>query len=178
MKQTIATASDVSTTLTRLAHDLQSACPRPTHLALIGIQRRGAQLAQRIAARIAHETGASVPLGVLDITFYRDDLSMVAQQPIVRSTSIPFTLDDKEIVLVDDVLYTGRTIRAALDALVDFGRPRVVRLLVLVDRGLRELPIQPDFVGWTVATKPGDMIKVQVTEIDGVDGIDLVTNGA
>ncbi len=151
----------------------------PSRLVLVGIQRRGVELAQRIAKRIAENTGLEVPLGILDITFYRDDLSMVSHHPVVHSTQIPFGLDDKVIVLVDDVVYTGRTIRAALDALVDFGRPRIVRLLALVDRGHRELPVQPDYIGWEVPTKIGDVIHVKVREIDGEDAVDMsiATNG-
>ena len=147
----------------------------PSRLAFVGIQRRGVELAQRIVHKIAENTGVTIPLGVLDITFYRDDLSMVSHHPVVHSTQIPFNLDDKMIVLVDDVVYTGRTIRAALDALVDFGRPRIVRLLALVDRGHRELPIQPDYVGWEVPTKLGDVIHVKVRELDGEDAVDMST---
>jgi len=117
----------------------------------------------------------NVPLGILDITFYRDDLSMVSEQPVIHNTDIPFNLDDKYVVLVDDVIYTGRTIRSALDALVDFGRPSVVKLLALVDRGMRELPIQPDYAGWTIPTTYEDKISVKVEELDGEDSIEMIS---
>lgn len=178
MKQTIATAAAISSKLIQLSDDVRAACPDPARLVLIGIQRRGVELAQRMAALIAAAHTAPVPLGSLDITFYRDDLSMVAQQPIVHSTNIPFSLDGMHVVLVDDVLHTGRTIRAALDALMDFGRPDIVRLLVLVDRGMRELPIQPDLTGWKLSTKAGQMVRVRVKELDGEDVVELLDGNA
>ena len=145
----------------------------PSRLAFIGIQRRGVELAQRIVRRIAENTGVTVPLGVLDITFYRDDLSMVAQQPVVKGTELPSGIDGRTIVLVDDVLYTGRTIRAAMDALVDFGRPQAIRLAVLVDRGHRELPIRADHVGKNVPTSREELVRVHLEEIDGDDGVEI-----
>jgi len=174
MPKTIADSCAFTDKLDSLADAVIHGCPNISDLVLVGIQRRGTQLAERLARTIEKNTGAAIPLGVLDITFYRDDLSMVAQQPIVHSTEIRFNLDGKHVVLVDDVIYTGRTIRAALDALVDFGRPRVVRLLVLVDRGLRELPVQPDYAGWQLATTTGDRISVKVTELDGEDSVTLI----
>jgi pyrimidine operon attenuation protein/uracil phosphoribosyltransferase len=128
-------------------------------------------LAQRIAAAIAENEGVEVPVGALDITFYRDDLSLVAQQPIVKGTDLPFDLNGATVVLVDDVLYTGRTIRAAMDALVDFGRPQAIRLAVLVDRGHRELPIRADHVGKNVPTSREETVRVHLAEIDGEDAV-------
>jgi len=137
----------------------------------VGIQRRGVPLAHRIAASIRENEGADVPVGALDITFYRDDLSLVAQQPVVKGTDLPFDLNGATIVLVDDVLYTGRTIRAAMDALVDFGRPQAIRLAVLVDRGHRELPIRADHVGKNVPTSREEVVKVHLIEIDDADAV-------
>ncbi len=139
----------------------------------MGIQRRGVPLAWRIAAAIEEHEGARLPVGALDITFYRDDLSLVAQQPIVKGTDLPFDLNGATIVLVDDVLYTGRTIRAAMDALIDFGRPRAIRLAVLIDRGHRELPIRADHVGKNVPTSREEIVKVHVEEIDGNDEVSI-----
>jgi pyrimidine operon attenuation protein/uracil phosphoribosyltransferase len=140
-------------------------------LALVGIQRRGVPLARRIAEAISENEGAAVPVGALDITFYRDDLSLIAQQPVVKGTDLPFDLNGATVVLVDDVLYTGRTIRAAMDALVDFGRPQAIRLAVLVDRGHRELPIRADHVGKNVPTSREEVVRVHVAEIDGEDAV-------
>jgi len=128
-------------------------------------------LARRIADAIAENEGSTVPVGALDITFYRDDLSLVAQQPVVKGTDLPFDLNGATVVLVDDVLYTGRTIRAAMDALVDFGRPQAIRLAVLVDRGHRELPIRADHVGKNVPTSREEVVRVHVAEIDGEDAV-------
>src|SRR5690606_33784201 len=144
-------AERITRSLMRIAHEIVEKHPSDSaaSLALVGIRQRGVPLARRLAANIQSITGLEVPTGALDITLYRDDLMRhaVGHQPIVRSTDIPFSIDDKRIVLVDDVLYTGRTIRAAIDALIDFGRPSVIQLVVLVDRGHRELPIKPDYVG-------------------------------
>ncbi len=141
---------------------------------LVGIRSRGVPLAQRLAAEIEAMEGRRPPLGILDINLYRDDLSTVAAQPVVRETRLPPSIDDWIVVLCDDVLYTGRTVRAALDALVDFGRPRAVELVVLIDRGLRELPIQADIVGQTVTTTPEESIEVRLAETDGADEVLLV----
>ena len=148
--------------------------------ALVGIQRRGVPLARRIASAIAENESVDIPVGALDITFYRDDLSLVAQQPVVKGTDLPFDLNGSTVVLVDDVLYTGRTIRAAMDALVDFGRPQAIRLAVLVDRGHRELPIRADHVGKNVPTSREEIVRVHLEEIDGEDAvlIDRVEVGA
>jgi len=145
-------------------------------LVTVGIQRRGAILARRISKIIQKLKGKKVPVGTLDITLYRDDLSRISYQPILRSTDIPFPIDDRCILLVDDVLYTGRTVRAALDALLDIGRPRKIKLLVLIDRGHRELPIQADYVGREVSTSPDQMVELRVTEIDGGEEV-IILNG-
>ena len=143
-------------------------------LAVIGIRSRGDVLAARLRDALRANEGVEVPLGLLDITLYRDDLTRVGYAPELHETRIPFSVDDRVVVLVDDVLFTGRTIRAALDALVDFGRPKAIRLAVLVDRGHRELPIRADFVGKNVPTQPGDDVRVRLTEIDGRDEVEVV----
>jgi pyrimidine operon attenuation protein/uracil phosphoribosyltransferase len=144
------------------------------HLALIGVRRRGVPLAQRIARAMRAIDGVDVPVGTLDITLYRDDLSMVAAQPVLQSSEIPFSVDDKDLILVDDVLYTGRTIRAAMNGLFDLGRPRRVRLCVLIDRGHRELPIEAAFIGRTVQTGDMEIIEVRLNEIDQEERVMLV----
>jgi len=143
-------------------------------LVLIGIQRRGVELAARIAKLIEQAEGVSVPRGALDITLYRDDLETVGPKPVIGETHIPGDLTSKHVVIVDDVLYTGRTVRAALDELADFGRPRRISLCVLIDRGGRELPIQADIVGNAVKTGPGDRVDVLVEELDGRDQVELI----
>ncbi len=165
------TADEVRRAIVRISHELVERQAGTTGLVLVGIQRRGVPLAHRIAGAIAEHEGVTLPVGALDITFYRDDLSLVAQQPIVKGTAIPVDLNDRTVVLVDDVLYTGRTIRAAMDALVDFGRPRAIRLAVLVDRGHRELPIRADHVGKNVPTSRDETVRVAVAELDGEDGV-------
>ena len=167
----IMTADEIRRATVRLSHEIVEKQAGTDGLLLIGIQRRGVPLARRIAASIAENEGVEVPVGALDITFYRDDLSLVAQQPVVKGTELPSGIDGKTIVLVDDVLYTGRTIRAAMDALVDFGRPQAIRLAVLVDRGHRELPIRADHVGKNVPTSREEVVKVQLEEIDGEDAV-------
>ncbi len=146
----------------RLSHEIVEKQAGTDGLLLIGIQRRGVPLARRIADAIAENEGAAVPVGALDITFYRDDLSLVAQQPVVKGTELPSGSTARTVVLVDDVLYTGRTIRAAMDALVDFGRPQAIRLAVLVDRGHRELPIRADHVGKNVPTSREELVRVHL----------------
>jgi pyrimidine operon attenuation protein/uracil phosphoribosyltransferase len=140
-------------------------------LALVGIRTRGVPLSKRIAEQIQKRTGQRPALGVLDITLYRDDLTAVAEQPIVRETELPFAVDNAWIVLVDDVLYTGRTVRAAITALIDFGRPRKIELLVMVDRGGRELPIHADYAGTTIETTPEQMVHLLIEEEDGRDEV-------
>src|SRR5438094_5912846 len=171
----IMTAEEIRRATTRISHEIVEKQAGTAGLVLVGIQRRGVPLARRIAQSIAEHEGVEVAVGALDITFYRDDLSLIAQQPLVKGTDLPFDLNESTIVLVDDVLYTGRTIRAAMDALVDFGRPRAIRLAVLVDRGHRELPIRADFVGKNVPTAPGDDVRVHLSEVDGRDEVEVVT---
>jgi pyrimidine operon attenuation protein/uracil phosphoribosyltransferase len=144
------------------------------HLVLIGIQRRGVELAERIAKLIETDRHVTIPRGALDITLYRDDLETIGPKPVIGATHIPGDLAGKHVVIVDDVLYTGRTVRAALDELADFGRPKRISLCVLIDRGLRELPIQADIVGQVVPTNPGDRVDVLVKELDGRDEVDLI----
>jgi pyrimidine operon attenuation protein/uracil phosphoribosyltransferase len=169
----IMTADEIRRATVRISHEIVEKQAGTHGLALIGIQRRGVPLARRIAESIREHEGAELPVGALDITFYRDDLSMIAQQPIVKGTDLPFDLNGRTVVLVDDVLFTGRTIRAAMDALVDFGRPQAIRLAVLVDRGHRELPIRADHVGKNVPTSREEMVRVHLAEIDGEDGVDI-----
>jgi pyrimidine operon attenuation protein / uracil phosphoribosyltransferase len=168
----IMAAEDVRRAVIRISHEIVEKQAGTEGLALIGIQRRGVPLAHRIAEAIREHEGTVVPVGALDITFYRDDLSLVAQQPIVKGTQIPFDLNATTVVLVDDVLYTGRTIRSAMDALIDFGRPQAIRLAVLVDRGHRELPIRADHVGKNVPTSREELVKVLLEETDGDDGVE------
>jgi pyrimidine operon attenuation protein/uracil phosphoribosyltransferase len=165
----------MSRTIARIAHEIAERNRRLDDLALVGIRTRGVPIARRIAAAIEQIAGVEIPVGILDITLYRDDLMRhaVGPQPLVRSTEIPFSIDDRRILLVDDVLYTGRTIRAALDALIDFGRPRTIQLVVLVDRGHRELPIKADYVGKNVPTSLQQSVQVRLAEIDGVDEVVL-----
>jgi len=169
----IMTAEDIRRAITRISHEIVEKQAGTEGLVLVGIQRRGVPLARRVATAILEHEGAEIPVGALDITFYRDDLSLVAQQPIVKGTQIPFDLNGRTVVLVDDVLYTGRTIRAAMDALIDFGRPRTIRLAVLVDRGHRELPIRADHVGKNVPTSREEVVHVTVDEIDGEDAVEI-----
>ncbi len=173
----IMTADEIRRAIIRISHEIVERQAGTDGLVLVGIQRRGVPLAGRIAAAIEEHEGATLPTGALDITFYRDDLSLVAQQPIVKGTAIPVDLNEKTVVLVDDVLYTGRTIRAAMDALVDFGRPRAIRLAVLVDRGHRELPIRADHVGKNVPTSRDELVKVHVDETDGEDAVRIERPG-
>jgi pyrimidine operon attenuation protein/uracil phosphoribosyltransferase len=147
--------------------------PLRARLALVGIRTRGVPLARRLAHSLSG-SGPTPPVGALDITLYRDDLTRIAPHPVVHRTEIPFDVSDRDLILIDDVLYTGRTIRAALDCLMDLGRPRVVRLAVLIDRGQRELPIAADYVGRRVECGPADLIQVRLAEIDGADGAALV----
>ncbi|MGE0441072.1 MAG: bifunctional pyr operon transcriptional regulator/uracil phosphoribosyltransferase PyrR [Gemmatimonadales bacterium] len=160
--------------LARMASEIVERCQGTEKVTLVGIQRRGVELARRLAVLLERSEGRPVPLGKLDITLYRDDLQSIGPRPVVGETSLPGELEGRTVVIVDDVLYTGRTIRAALDELADFGRPRRILLCVLVDRGGRELPIQADIVGTAVSTAPGDRVDVLVSERDGVDAVNLV----
>ena len=166
-------ADRMSRALTRIAHEILERNRGTSELALIGIRRRGVPLARRLASALQQIVGEEVPTGALDITLYRDDLMRqpVGPQPVLRRTEIPFSIDDRRILLVDDVLYTGRTIRAALDALIDFGRPRAIQLIVLIDRGHRELPIKADYVGKNIPTSATESVQVRLLEIDGVDEV-------
>lgn len=172
-KATLMDAQEVTRALTRIAHEIVERNKGTESLALVGIHTRGVPIAERLARLIGEFEGAPPTLGKLDITLYRDDLSEIALQPLVRATELPFDVSGMRIVLCDDVLYTGRTARAALDALVDLGRPAVIQYAVLVDRGHRELPIRADYVGKNVPTGRNELIKVKLSEIDGVDGVDL-----
>jgi pyrimidine operon attenuation protein/uracil phosphoribosyltransferase len=169
-------ADQVARSLARIAHEILERNRSIDEVALVGIRTRGVPLAKRIAKSIRDVSGHEVPTGALDITLYRDDLmrTPLGPQPVVRKTEIQFSIDDKRILLVDDVLYTGRTIRAALDALIDFGRPRAIQLIVLVDRGHRELPIKADYVGKNLPTSAAQSVQVHVAEIDGRDEVEIL----
>ncbi len=177
MTATVLSDEDIRRALTRIAHEIIERDKGTDDLALVGIADRGDDLARRLATELARIEGAEVPVGVLDITFYRDDIGLRAEAPEVHETRIGFDVSGKIVVLVDDVLFTGRTIRSAMDALMDLGRPRKIQLAVLVDRGHRELPIRADFVGKNVPTSRGDDVRVQIAEVDGVDAV-TVTPGA
>ena len=166
-------AERIARALTRIAHEILERNRGLADVALVGVRSRGVPIAHRLAAEIRGVTGAEIAVGALDITLYRDDLmrTAVGPQPVVRKTEIPFSIDGRTIILVDDVLYTGRTTRAALDALVDFGRPKAIQLVVLVDRGHRELPIKADYVGKNVPTSRQESVQVRLVEIDGVDEV-------
>ena len=172
-------ADRIGRTLARIAHEIlerNNSSGKGVHdLALIGVRSRGVPLAKRLARQIKEITGDEVPTGALDITLYRDDLMRhaVGPQPVVRRTEIPFSIDGRKILLVDDVLYTGRTTRAALDALIEFGRPKSIQLVVMVDRGHRELPIKADYVGKNLPTSLSQSVKVHLTEIDGHDEVEI-----
>jgi pyrimidine operon attenuation protein/uracil phosphoribosyltransferase len=166
-------ADRISRTLTRIAHEIVERNRGVEELAIVGVRTRGVFIAKRLAQTLKEITGHSIPTGALDITLYRDDLMRhsVGPQPLVRRTEIPFSIDNHKILLVDDVLYTGRTTRAALDALIDFGRPKAIQLIVLVDRGHRELPIKADYVGKNLPTAPDESVQVRLQEIDGQDEV-------
>ena len=172
-KAIILDSHEVRRALTRIAHEIIERNKGAEGLALIGVHTRGIPLAARLAAKLSELEGVEVPTGSLDITLYRDDLSEVARQPIIRETEVPFDLAERRVILVDDVLYTGRTVRAALDALIDIGRPTGIQLAVLVDRGHRELPIRADYVGKNLPTALDEVVRVRVQETDGVDSVEL-----
>ncbi len=172
-RQLLLDASAIAQTLHRMAQDIVRQAPDPRLLVLIGVQRRGVEIAARLAAIVARETKVDVPRGQMDITLYRDDLEVVGPRPLVGPTELPVALDGRHAWIVDDVLFSGRTVRAALDQLADFGRPARIGLAVLIDRGGRELPIQADVVGQKVATGPGDRVDVFVKELDGRDAVEV-----
>ena len=177
-KSQLMSASEIDRTMVRLAHEILEKSTDIEKLAFIGIRRRGVPLAQRLAAKIEAIENRKVPVGILDINLYRDDLSTVGHKPVVSDTQIDFSVQGKDIILMDDVLYTGRTIRAALDALFDHGRPARVQLLVLIDRGHRELPIEARFIGRTVQTTDIEIIEVKFQEIDGMEKVLLCERAA
>ena len=177
---TVMTADRIGRALMRIAHEVVERNRPIEDVALVGVRTRGVPIAERIAQNLEEISGHRVPTGALDITLYRDDLMRhtVGPQPVLRETQIPFSIDDRRILLVDDVLYTGRTVRAALDALVDFGRPRSIQLVVLVDRGHRELPIKADYVGKNLPTSTGQSVQVKLAETDGEDEVEVHTGAA
>lgn len=166
----------LSRSLMRIAHEILEKNKGTTGLCLIGIRNRGAHIAKRLGDCIEKIDKLAVPVGILDITLYRDDLTSIAAQPVVHKTEIDFDINDKNVVLVDDVLYTGRTVRAALDALIDFGRPKSIQLAVLVDRGHRELPIRADFVGKNIPTSQNETVEVRLEEADDKDEVVIIEN--
>lgn len=174
VKAVIMDEKTIDRAVTRTAHEILERNKGTENLALLGIRTRGVPLARRILGKIKDIEGANLPLGILDITLYRDDLSTIAKLPIVNATQIDFDINDKKLVLIDDVLYTGRTVRAALDAIVDIGRPSAIQLMVLVDRGHRELPIRADYVGKNVPTSKKEIIKVNLKEVDGENSVLIV----
>jgi pyrimidine operon attenuation protein / uracil phosphoribosyltransferase len=173
-KTQLMSATEIDRTLQRVAHEIVERSGGTANLALIGVRRRGVPLAQRIAKAMRTIDGVDVPVGTLDITLYRDDLSTIGAQPILQSSEIPFSVDGKDLILVDDVLYTGRTIRAAMNGLFDLGRPKRVRLCVLIDRGHRELPIEAAFIGRSVQTGDMEIIEVRLNEVDQEERVMLV----
>jgi pyrimidine operon attenuation protein/uracil phosphoribosyltransferase len=173
-KSQLMSATEIDRTLQRVAHEIVERSGGTANLALIGVRRRGVPLANRIAKAMREIDRVEVPVGTLDITLYRDDLSKVAAHPVIQSSDINFSVDDKDLILVDDVLYTGRTARAAMNALFDLGRPRSLRLCVLIDRGHREMPIEASFVGRMVQTSDSEIIEVKLREIDDEERVILV----
>jgi pyrimidine operon attenuation protein/uracil phosphoribosyltransferase len=169
-KAQVLDAAALDRALTRIAHEIIERNGGAKDVTFVGLRTRGVTLARRLAAKVASIDGASVPVGTLDISLYRDDLDLRGA-PVVRGTDIPFTVKDKTVVLVDDVLFTGRTIRAALDALIDLGRPRMIQLAILIDRGHRELPIRPDYIGKNLPTSRREAVAVRLTEHDGEDRV-------
>jgi pyrimidine operon attenuation protein/uracil phosphoribosyltransferase len=174
----IMTADEIRRAIVRVSHEIVEKQAGTEGLVLVGIQRRGVVLARRLAEAIASHEGVALPVGALDITFYRDDRARLGPHPVVKGTDVPFAVEGATVVLVDDVLYTGRTVRAAMDALREFGRPSAIRLAVLVDRGHRELPIRADHVGKNVPTAREEVVRVRVTDVDSEDAVDIEELGA
>jgi pyrimidine operon attenuation protein/uracil phosphoribosyltransferase len=166
-------AARVARTLDRMAHEIVERHPDLRGAALVGVRSRGVPLAFRLARLVEKASGIALPVGALDISLYRDDFTTIAPQPVTKGTDIPFSIDGRSVIIVDDVLFTGRTVRAALDQLIDFGRPARIELCVLVDRGHRELPIHADYIGRTLSTSLAQTVQVRLREQDGQDGVDL-----
>lgn len=173
-KRIVMDKEEMARAIKRMAREIIEKARGAKDLAFIGIQTRGVYLAQRLAKEIVKAEKVRIPIGILDITLYRDDLTNITRQPVVKETDIPFDITDKKIVLIDDVLFAGRTIRAALDAIIDFGRPRSIQLAVLIDRGHRELPIQADFVGKSTTTTLAEEVLVKIEEVDDMDQVTLI----
>ena len=174
-KKILMTAEDIRRTLARIAHEIIERNKAIEHLILVGMRTRGVPLAKRLAADIENFQGLKIPVGALDITPYRDDLASLNRQPLVKHTDIPANIDGKSIVLVDDVLYTGRSTRAAMDALIDLGRPQSIQLAVLIDRGHRELPIRADYVGKNIPSSKDEEIQARLVETDGIDEVTIIS---
>jgi pyrimidine operon attenuation protein/uracil phosphoribosyltransferase len=173
-KAQIMTKDDISRAITRIAHEILEQTADKHRIAIVGIKHRGMYLAERIAAEIKRIANLEAPIGAMDITLYRDDLTQVAEQPVLQETDIAFDVDGKIIILVDDVLFTGRTVRCALSELIDFGRPQMIQLAVLIDRGHRELPIRPDYVGKSVPTSMKEAVQVKLSESDNAEEVVLL----
>jgi len=170
-KASVLTKEEIARSITRISHEILERNKGSEGLAIVGIRTRGYFIAQRIVQAIKRIDGKDLPVGALDITLYRDDLSVIAEQPVIHKTEIDFDIENKNIILVDDVLYTGRTIRCALDALIDFGRPKAIQLAVLIDRGHRELPIRADYVGKNMPTSQNELVQVKLEELDNKDEV-------
>lgn len=177
-RKVVLAADDVRRTLARISHEIIEHNKSLSELVIVGLYTRGVPLARRISANIETFEQFKVPNGSLDISHYRDDLALLERKPTVKTTDIPVDIRNKSVVLVDDVLFTGRTVRAAMDALIDLGRPRSIQLAVLIDRGHREMPIRPDYVGRNIPTSLNEKIEVHVTEIDGADEVAIINNDA
>ena len=175
-KKIVMTAEDIRRSLARIAHEIIERNKTTEHLVLVGMHTRGVPLARRLVTNMEDLEGLKIPVGTLDISLYRDDLSSLNLQPTVQNTDIPVNIDGKSVVLVDDVLYTGRSIRAAMDALIDRGRPQSIQLAVLIDRGHRELPIRADYVGKNIPSSRHEEIQVQLIETDGIDRVVIAKN--
>ncbi|MCX8130650.1 MAG: bifunctional pyr operon transcriptional regulator/uracil phosphoribosyltransferase PyrR [Clostridia bacterium] len=172
-KAEIMDESGMMRAITRISHEIIEKNKGINDVILIGIQRRGVPLAKMIAEKIKEVEGATVPVGILDITLYRDDLSMLSEHPIINGTEIDFPVTGKKVILVDDVIFTGRTTRAAIDAIMDIGRPKMIQLAIIIDRGHRELPIRPDYIGKNVPTARNEVINVKVKDIDGINAVTI-----
>jgi pyrimidine operon attenuation protein/uracil phosphoribosyltransferase len=175
-RKVVLTPDDIRRTLARIAHEIIEHNKALNEIVIVGLYTRGVPLARRISVNIVTFEGFPVPTGSLDISHYRDDLALLERQPTVKTTDIPVDISNRSVILVDDVLFTGRTIRAAMDALIDLGRPRSIQLAVLIDRGHREMPIRPDYVGRNIPTARSEKIEVRVTEIDGNDEVAIISN--